>query len=105
MPDALRAATIKRLTLTPSTSRTITDRQDLARECDRIREQGYSVDFAEADEGIHCVAAPIRDPQGDVMATIWISAPSRRLPRAMFAEVAIPVKRAGELISQRLRTP
>jgi len=105
MPDALRAATIKRLTLTASTSRTLTDKQDLARECDRIREQGYAVDFAEADEGIHCVAAPIRDPQGEVMATIWISAPSRRLPRAMFAEVSVPVKKAGEIISQRLRTP
>ena len=105
LPDAPRTATIKRLTLTPSTSRTITDRQDLARECDRIREQGYSVDFAEADEGIHCIAAPIRDPQGEVMATIWISAPSRRLPRSMFAEVAVPVKRAGDLISEKLRTP
>jgi len=105
MPEAQRAATIKRLTLTPSTPRTITDRADLARECDRIREQGYSIDFAEADEGIHCVAAPIVDPQGQLLATIWISAPSRRLPRSMFAEVSIPVRRAGERISARLATP
>jgi DNA-binding IclR family transcriptional regulator len=105
LPDPQRAATIRRLTLTASTPRTITDKTDLARECDRIREQGYAVDFAEADEGIHCVAAPIRDPQGDVMATVWISAPSRRLPRAMFAEVAVPVKRAGEIISERWRMP
>src|SRR5436190_9263483 len=105
MPEAQRAATIKRLTLTPSTPRTITDRADLARECDRIREQGYSIDFAEADEGIHCVAAPIVDPQGQLLATTWISAPSRRLPRSMFAEVSIPVRRAGERISARLATP
>jgi len=51
------------------------------------------------------VAAPILDPQGELMATIWISAPSRRLPRAMFAEVAGPVKRAGQIISEKLRTP
>ena len=105
LPDAQRAATIKRLTLTPSTPRTITDKQDLARECDRIREQGYSIDYAEADEGIHCIAAPIRDPEGAVIATLWISAPSRRLPRAMFAESAVSVKRAGEAISEKLRTP
>jgi len=104
-PDAQRAATIKRLTLSPSTPRTITDKQDLARECDRIREQGYSTDFAEADEGIHCIAAPIVDPQGEILATIWISAPSRRLPRSTFAEVSVPVRRAGERISARLRTP
>ncbi len=105
MPDAPRAATIKRLTLTASTSRTITDRADLARECERIREQGYSVDFAEADEGIHCIAAPIVDPQGELLATIWISAPSRRLPRSAFADVSVPVRRAGERISERLRMP
>src|SRR5205085_12337927 len=105
MPDALRAATIKRLTLTPSTPRTITDRGDLARECDRIREQGYSVDFAEADEGIHCVAAPIVDPEGQILATIWISAPSRRLPRSSFAESSVPFRRAAARSSERLRTP
>jgi DNA-binding IclR family transcriptional regulator len=105
MPDAQRAAAIRRLALAPSTPRTITDRQDLTRECDRIREQGYSTDFAEADEGIHCIAAPITGAQGDVIATIWISAPSRRLPRASFAETAIPVQRAGALISARLNSP
>jgi len=105
MPDAQRAATLKRLTLTPSTPRTITDKQDLVRECDRIREQGYSVDYAEADEGIHCIAAPIFDPEGALIATLWISAPSRRLPKSMFAEAAVSVKRAGEAISEKLRTP
>lgn len=105
MADAPRAAMIKRLSLTPSTPRTITDKQDLARECDRIREQGYAVDFAEADEGIHCVAAPIRDPQGEVIATVWISAPSRRLPKSMFAESAVSVQRAGRAITEKLRMP
>jgi DNA-binding IclR family transcriptional regulator len=105
MPDAQRAATIKRLTLVASTSRTITDRAELARECERIREQGYSIDFAEADEGIHCVAAPIVDPHGQILATLWISAPSRRLPRSSFADVSVPVRRAGEKISARLREP
>jgi len=105
MPEAQRIATIKRLTLVASTPRTITDKQDLARECEKIREQGYSVDFAEADEGIHCIAAPIVDPQGQILATLWISAPSRRLPRSSFADVSVPVRRAGELISQKLRMP
>ena len=105
LPDAQRAATIKRLTLTPCTPRTITDKQDLARECDRIREQGYSIDYAESDEGIHCIAAPIFDPEGALIATIWISAPSRRLPKSMFAESAVSVKRAGDAISEKLRTP
>ena len=63
------------------------------------------MDFAEADEGIHCIAAPIRDPEGAVIATIWISAPSRRLPRSMFADSAVSVMGAGEVISARLAMP
>jgi DNA-binding IclR family transcriptional regulator len=105
LPDTARAAALKRIPMPASTPRTITDRHELARECARIREQGWSADFAEADEGIHCVAAPILDPQGEVLATLWISAPSRRLPRSAFAEVAVHVQAAGGRISERLRTP
>ena len=105
LPEAARAATLRRLPLPASTPRTITDRADLARECERILEQGYSVDFAEADEGIHCVAAPIVDPQGQLLAVLWISAPSRRLPRSMFVEVSGPVRRAADRISETLRAP
>jgi len=105
LPDPQRASTIKRLALVASTPRTITDRQELARECDRIREQGYSADYAEADEGIHCLAAAVTGPQSDTIATLWISAPSRRMPRASFAELSIPVRRAAERISARLTTP
>lgn len=105
MPDAPRASTIRRIPMPASTSRTITDRAELARECDRIREQGYSVDFAEADEGIHCIAAPIFDPQGEILAAIWISAPSRRLPRSIFSTIAEPVKLAAARITGILRMP
>lgn len=105
MPEAARAAAMRRIPMTASTSRTITDRQELARECDRIRAQGYSVDFAEADEGIHCVAAPVFDPQGAILAAIWISAPSRRLPRSLFATVSEPVMLAAARITGVLRTP
>lgn len=105
MPDEARAAMIRRLVLARSTPRTITDRRQLTRECDRIRDLGFSTDFAEADEGIHCIAAPILDPQGELLAVIWISAPSRRLPRALFARTAIPVRRAAARISESWGTP
>jgi DNA-binding IclR family transcriptional regulator len=105
LPEGPRAAALKRIPTPATTARTITDRQELARECARIREQGWSADFAEADEGIHCVAAPVLDPAGEVLAALWISAPSRRLPRASFAEVAGPVRRAAARISEALAAP
>jgi len=105
MPQAEQQAMIRHLTLAPSTSRTITDRRELARECARIRELGYSVDFAEADEGIHCVAGPIFDRRGDLIATVWVSAPSRRLPKAMFPETGRLVREAADTITEKMKAP
>ena len=100
LPDAVREAAIRRLKLPRSTPRTITGRRELELECRRIRAAGYSSDFAEADEGIHCIAAPILDPLKELIAVLWISAPSRRLPRALFARTSIPVRRAAKRISE-----
>ncbi len=103
MPAKERAEMIRGLHLARCTARTITDRRALARECDRIRESGTSFDFAEADEGIHCVAAPIFDPHGEAVATIWVSAPSRRLPRASFPATGRQVRLAADKISQAIQ--
>ena len=103
MRDGERTAMIRGLKLLRCTARTITGRAELARECGRIRSQGYSVDYAEADEGIHCVAAPIFDPRDEVIATVWVSAPSRRLPKALFPETGRQVRRAADKISERIK--
>jgi DNA-binding IclR family transcriptional regulator len=105
LPLRERKAMLDDLDLTPCTPRTITDRRELARECDRILEQGYSTDSAEADEGIHCVAAAIRDPHGACVATVWVSAPSKRMPRSSFAGIGRQVRATGDKISERLRNP
>ena len=42
---------------------------------------------AEFLEGLRCVAAPIRDQDGVVVASIGISAPSSRFPKAMYSVV------------------
>jgi DNA-binding IclR family transcriptional regulator len=103
MPEKEREKMISELRLARSTARTITDRRALLRECSRIRQSGYSVDWAEADEGIHCVAAPILDARGEAVATIWVSAPSRRLPQASFPATGRQVRLAADKISQSIK--
>ena len=98
-PD-LRGA-IGKIDLVPCTPRTITDRRELERECARIREQGWSADHAEADEGIHCIAAPILHRDA-LVAVLWISGPSKRLPKSSFPDVAKHVMAAGREIGARL---
>jgi DNA-binding IclR family transcriptional regulator len=98
-----RDATIKRTKLDRCTERTITDRSELKKECDQILEKGYSVDWGEAAEGIHCVAAPIRDRSGALIATIWVSGIAGRMPKKMFPSVGGEVIQAANEIERRIR--
>jgi DNA-binding IclR family transcriptional regulator len=94
--------TIDRLALTASTDRTITSPDELVRECDAILARGYATDHAETEPGIHCVAAPICSADRGCVATIWFSAPARRLPKAAFRDVSGLVIEAGKAIGRRL---
>jgi DNA-binding IclR family transcriptional regulator len=97
----LRQRVMNRLVLRPTTDRTITRKEHLAKECATVVEQGYSTDWGEADEGIHCVAAPIRDRHQVVDATIWVSAIAGRMPKREFAVVGAEVKKAAAEIDRR----
>lgn len=103
LPEKEREDTIERLALVRSTARTITSRNGLRKECSLITKQGYGVDWGEADEGIHCVAAPIRDRHGRLMATIWVSGIAGRMPRERFPEVGREVKAAAGIIEERIK--
>lgn len=104
LPMSERDALLERLDLTPSTQRTITERSELRRECERIVMSGYATDFAEADEGIHCVAAPIYGSRSDeVVGTIWVSAPARRMPRDTFRTIGEQIMVAAQQVSRRIR--
>ncbi len=63
------------------TSRTITSLEQLAKACAKIRADGFAIDDVEFQEGVRCLAAPIRDKDGTIVASIGISAPLTRFPR------------------------
>jgi IclR family transcriptional regulator, KDG regulon repressor len=64
--------------LTPLTPKTIVDMKSLQEEFAEIRKQGVAFDREEAVVGLTCIAAPIRDFTGKVIAGISISAPTNR---------------------------
>ncbi len=66
--------------LLPRTGRTINDKSKLRENLKSIRVQGYGIDDEENEEGIRCVAAPIRNGSGEVVAAISVSAPANRMP-------------------------
>lgn len=98
-----RERTINRIKLKRCTARTITGKDTLRAECERVMKQGYATDWGEADEGIHCVAAPIRDRLDVLVATLWVSGIAGRMPKSTFASVAGEVMKAAGEIERRLR--
>jgi IclR family acetate operon transcriptional repressor len=63
------------------TPRTIVTLPQLAKACAKIKAEGYAADDGEFKEEIRCLAAPIRDRDGIVVASIGISAPQSRFPK------------------------
>jgi len=61
------------------TRRTITDFSVLTKELLRIRRLGYAVDNREFSPHGRCLAAPVRNHSGKVIAALSISAPADRL--------------------------
>jgi DNA-binding IclR family transcriptional regulator len=62
------------------TSRTITDRADLAAEVVKVRERGYGTVFGEREPDVNAIAAPVFGRDGELAAIIGVQAPANRLP-------------------------
>jgi DNA-binding IclR family transcriptional regulator len=102
LADEKRDQVLSQLKLTASTPRTITTKAELRKECERIVSQGYSIDHAEADEGIHCIAAPIVSEFEGVVAALWLTGPAKRLPKSRFRELGEQVRAAGKQVSRQI---
>lgn len=84
------------------TAHTITDPERLRRDLASIRAKGYSVTFGESHEGVHGVAAPVRDHTGRVVASLSVLGPSARIPRERIPDLIANVTRAAGAISRDL---
>ena len=89
-------------TLIRRTPNTITDLDRLAEELDRIVAQGYSVDEEEYHEGVRCVAAPIKNAFGNIVAAVGITATTLTLSSEMIPSVAAKVTGIAEEVSRAL---
>jgi len=84
------------------TGHTITSLLQLKKELERIRERGYAVDNEEAVEGLRCVAAPVFDHTGRVVAAFSVAGPATRLTPERILEIAPLVCETSREISFRL---
>jgi len=87
--------------LPPFTDNTITDEQELLENLVKIRKQGFAYDLEEILPDLCCVAAPIYDYSGRVIAAISMSIPAFRFRRSQ-TEFRDAVIRAARKISKHL---
>jgi DNA-binding IclR family transcriptional regulator len=98
---ALRAL-LGRTTLrgyTPTTVRSLTR---LAAACAQVRLDGFALDEGEYLTEVRCVAAPIRDPQGEIVASVGISSPLTRLHTRGLVRAAADVRKTARAITASL---
>lgn len=82
------------------TSKTIITPRRLEAELGKVARQGYAVDHEELYDGLTCVATPVRDHAGEVVAAISVSLPRSLMTAARTARVALRVIRTATLISK-----
>lgn len=68
----------KRTGLPGKTPNSLTSLTALEKDLDRVRRHGVAFDNEEAELGLKCIAAPIRDDEGCLVAGLSVSAPSER---------------------------
>ena len=96
-PESVRAYA-KRTGLPGKTATSLTSLAALEKELDRIRRHVVAFDNEEAEVGLKCVAAPIHDDEGKLVAGLSVSAPvDRHKP-----EWVQQVRAAAEEISHAL---
>lgn len=103
-PDELADA-IERMTPKRFTRTTIIGKRQLLADIRIIRERGFAIDNEEYRKGIRCVAAPIFDAQGAVVASISVTAPSFRLDEKRLGRIAPMTMATARDISLKLGAP
>ena len=88
----------KRTRLAGHTKNALTTVAALERDLERIEEQGFATDNEEAEVGVRCVAAAVRDDAGTLVAALSLSTPADR----MKSQWGPLVKETAERISRHI---
>ncbi len=102
LPPHDLAAYLAQTRLEAMTPKTITSPARLEAELERVRTRGHAVDDEEFARGIRCVAAPVRNFTGRVVAAVGVSGPIWRLSLARVARLTEVVRGSARRLSEQL---
>ena len=84
------------------TPQTITDGDALRKALETVRQRGCAIEDEESELGMRCIAAPIRNDNGEVVAAMGIAGPVSRLTRKAVAGLIPHVVETAAAISARI---
>jgi DNA-binding IclR family transcriptional regulator len=102
LDDAELAVRLRGARLERFTPRTIVDKRRLLKVLDEVRELGYAQDDGEYTPGVSCVAVPVRNHEGRVIASMSASVPAVRVDEAMRGRMIDVLVRQADLLSRAL---
>lgn len=88
--------------LIPCTERTITSLAQLREELEATRQRGYGLDNEEFEAGVRAISAPIRDIDGNVIATLSMPGPTNRITPERIPEIAAALVETADAISMHV---
>lgn len=104
LPDEAIRRQIGRQPLSRHTERTITDPERIFEEIVQARQRGYAMDDEEGELGARCVAAPITDWNGEVIAALSITGPISRMTTERMPQYIHTVCRIAKEASDKLKS-
>jgi IclR family pca regulon transcriptional regulator len=90
LPDEVQRELIAQLRLERNTPSTITSKQGLRAELERISEDGYALNDQELRPGLQAIAVPVRDESREVVAAVGIAASPEAISLAELADALGP---------------
>lgn len=102
LPEERLEQIIKKKGLHRYTEKTITSPSELKRHLALVRKRGYAIDDTEHEPEIRCVACPIRNYTGEVIAAISLTVPASRMSREEIEALAPLVRSYADRISRKM---
>ncbi|MGH2391198.1 MAG: IclR family transcriptional regulator, partial [Chloroflexota bacterium] len=102
LPEAECRTRLRDRTLPSFTPRTITDLTRLLDDLAHVRTRGFALDDEEYTPGLRCVAVPVHDHHGAVVAAMSVSIPVMRAEPALMARALSTLAGSSLELARRL---
>jgi len=102
LPEEELNAFLKSMPLKAITSHTITTKEKLVQELEKIRKQGFATDSEELCIGLRCVASPVFDYKNYPSYSVSVAGPSSRMTKEKITVMKEEVRRVGRELSKSL---